>query len=364
VGTADVAFDDRYRRILRAAATRGGWTVGRQDVFLRRLRTPRKARTHGAGNARRRGRLVLRALRSLILAAADSPRVRRFVRRYGDRFGAKRFVAGETLDEFLTVAKAANTQGFAVAAGVLGEGVRTAQEADAAADRYCELLQIFHARGIDANVAFKLTHVGLDIDPELAFANASRIARTARDTGNTMRLDMEQSRYVDATLAIYRRLRAEYDCVGCVLQSYLYRSAGDLQSLLASGLNVRIVKGAYLEPPDAAYPKKSDVDAQYVRLAAQALERGQYTAIATHDTKIVDAMKRRAHELGLPKRGRFEFQLLYGIRTDVARELVREGYRVRLAIPFGQDWFPYLMRRLAERPANLAFVLRASLRRS
>lgn len=308
--------------------------------------------------------MVLRPLRSLILAAAGNAPVRRFVKRYGDRFGARRFVAGETREDFLTAARAANVQGFAVAAGILGEGVTTEAEASRAAARYCELLEIFATAGIDANVAFKLTHVGLDIDPELAFSNASRIAQTARDTANTIRLDMEQSRYVDPTLQMYRRLRKEYDCVGCVLQSYLYRSAGDLRDLLPGKPNIRIVKGAYLEPPSIAYPKKRDVDAAYVRMAQEALDGDGYTAIATHDAKIIAAVRAHAQQKGLPKRGRFEFQMLYGIASSHASALVRDGYRVRLAIPFGEDWFPYLMRRLAERPANLAFVLKGAFGRS
>ena len=305
----------------------------------------------------------MRALRSLILSAANSPRVGAFVRRYGDRFGAKRFVAGETLDEFLDVARTANEQGFAVAAGILGEGVTSAHEAGEATDRYCELLRIFRERGLDANVAFKATHVGLDVDPELAYENARRIAQTAAQTQNTMRLDMEQSSYVDRTLHLYRRLRSEFDNVGCVLQSYLYRSRADLRALLDLRPNIRIVKGAYLEPPDVAFAKKRDVDEQYVRLACEALDNGCYTAIATHDPAIVAKMCSFAEQKRIPKRGRFEFQMLYGIAVPAARELVAAGYRVRLAIPFGENWFPYLMRRLAERPANVAFVLKGMLRR-
>ncbi|HTX60272.1 MAG TPA: proline dehydrogenase family protein, partial [Verrucomicrobiae bacterium] len=243
----------------------------------------------------------------------------------------------------------------------LGEGVRDAAEATGAADRYCALLRTFARRGIDANVAFKLTHVGLDVDPELAFENAARIAQTARETHNTMRLDMEQSRYVGATLAIYRRLRERYDNVGFVLQSYLRRSGDDLDAALPLAPNVRLVKGAYLEPASLAYPDKRDVDASYVRLAQTALERGGYTAIATHDPRIVAHVEAFVRERAIPVRGRFEFQMLYGIATPLAKTLVERGYRVRLAVPFGDYWFPYLMRRLAERPANLAFFLRGAL---
>ena len=279
------------------------------------------------------------------------------------QLGAKRFVAGETADEFLDVAREVNAQGFAVACGILGEGVRSAGEATDAAEQYCALLHTFAAERIDANVAFKLTHVGLDIDPELAFENASRIAQTAQETGNTMRLDMEQSRYVDATLAIHRRLRERFGCVGFALQAYLRRSTDDLHAALPLQPNLRIVKGAYLEPPELAYPRKRDVDEQYVLLAETALSNPGYTAIATHDARIIEHVAQFAERTGLPKRGRFEFQMLYGIGGDLARDLVQRGYRVRLAVPFGGYWFPYLMRRLAERPANLAFFLKGAFAR-
>jgi proline dehydrogenase len=304
-----------------------------------------------------------RPLRAAILAAADNASVRRVVSRYGFRLGAKRFVAGESASDFLCVAQTCNAQGFAVACGILGEGVASADEARAAADQYCELLRTFAERGIDANVAFKLTHVGLDIDRELAFENASRIAQTALDTGNTMRLDMEQSRYVDDTLAIYGRLRERYSCVGAVLQSYLLRSMSDLRALLPLSPNLRIVKGAYLEPPSIAYANKSDVDANYVALVETALDAQGYTAIATHDRRIVEKVVHLVEQRAIPKRGRFEFQMLYGISTPFAQDLVRAGYRVRLAVPFGTYWFPYLMRRLAERPANLAFFLKGAFTR-
>jgi proline dehydrogenase len=246
---------------------------------------------------------------------------------------------------------------------MLGESVRERDETLAVTDEYCRLLRAFAGEGLDANVAFKLTHVGLDIDPELAFENASRIAGAAAASGKTVRMDMEQSRYVDPTLSIYRRLRERYDNVGFVLQSYLYRSAGDLTALLALAPNVRIVKGAYLESPDVAFPRKHDVDENYLKLAELALAHDGYTAIATHDARIIDCVERMAGNRGLPKRGRFEFQMLYGIAVPLARRVLESGYRVRLSIPYGEYWFPYLMRRLAERPANLAFFLKGAFTR-
>jgi proline dehydrogenase len=307
--------------------------------------------------------LLDRPLRAAILAAAGNGAVRRTVSRYGMQLGAKRFVAGETAEEFLPVARDANARGFAVACGILGEGVRDRAEAAAVADQYCTLLRTFAERNVDANVAFKLTHVGLGLDPGLAFDNAARIAQTARETGNTMRLDMEQSPYVDATLEIHRRLRAHWPCVGFALQSYLLRSRADLAAALALQPNVRIVKGAYLEPPAVAFARKRDVDDNFVELASLALSHDGYTAIATHDPAIVERVEAIVRANSLPLRGRFEFQLLYGIGAPLARRLLERGYRVRLAIPFGGEWFPYLMRRLAERPANLAFFLKGAFSR-
>jgi proline dehydrogenase len=304
-----------------------------------------------------------RPLRAVILAAADNTIVRRAVTRYGMRLGARRFVAGENAAQFLPVARGANAQGFAVAATILGESVRNREETLAVTDEYCALLRAFTEEGIDANVAFKLTHVGLDIDPELAFQNAARIAAAAQENGNTIRMDMEQSRYVDRTLDIYRRLKERYDGVGFVLQAYLYRSLADLAAMIPLAPNVRIVKGAYLETADVAYPRKRDVDENYVKLAELALSHAGYTAIATHDAKIIDRAAQFAMERGLPKRGRFEFQMLYGIAAPLARRVLEHGYRVRLSVPFGEYWFPYLMRRLAERPANVAFFLRGAFTR-
>ena len=295
--------------------------------------------------------------------AADSAMVRRAVTRYGMRLGARRFVAGETTDEFLAVARATTAQGFAVAGTVLGESVRDRNEADAVTQEYCALLRAFAREGLDANVAFKLTHVGLDLDPELAFSNAARIVAAADESGRTVRMDMEQSRYVDPTLSIYRRLRERFNNVGFVLQSYLYRSLGDLTAALPMAPNVRIVKGAYLEPANIAYPHKRDVDENYLKMAETALSHDGYTAIATHDPKIIDSVAAFAESRGIPKQGRFEFQLLYGIAAPLARRTLERGYRVRLSVSFGKNWFPYLMRRLAERPANVAFFLKGAFSR-
>ena len=280
------------------------------------------------------------------------------------RLGASRFVAGETVSDFIAVTKRANAKGFAVAAGILGEDTRDIEAAHVATDAYNELLRRIHDGAFDSTIALKTTHLGLKVDRELAFENIRSVAATARSLNNFMRLDMEQSKHVDDTLHIYRQLRGNaFNNVGFVLQAYLYRSLGDLDALLPLSPNVRIVKGAYLEPASVAFQNKADVDANYMRLIARSLRDGAYTAIATHDPAIIEAAIQLISQENT-SRDRFEFQLLYGISSRLAEQLLDRGYRVRLAIPFGSYWFPYLMRRLAERPANLGFFLRNAVSRS
>jgi proline dehydrogenase len=280
------------------------------------------------------------------------------------RLGASRFVAGETAEEFIGAARRANSDGFAIAAGILGEDTQDRQAAVAAAASYIDLLQRIDRNAIDSTLSLKVTHLGLNVDKQLTFENVASVATTARALNNFVRLDMEQSRHVDDTLAIYRRLRSEdFENVGFVLQSYLYRSLDDLASLLPLGTNVRIVKGAYLEPASVAYQNKSDVDVNYMRLLARSLRSGTFTAVATHDPTIIEAVLHLIDDHKIPH-DRLEFQMLYGISTRLAATLRARGHRVRLATPFGSYWFPYLMRRLAERPANLGFFLRNALVRS
>ena len=297
-------------------------------------------------------------MRSLILAAADDPRVRRFVGRYGMRLGAARFVAGETLDEAVPVLRGLNERGLAANTALLGEGVRDRAETETVVAAYEQVLDRLAAEGLRCNVAVKLTHLGLDIDEALAQANLARLLDRAATLGNTIRIDMEQSAYVDATLRIYRALRTSgRDNVGCVLQAYLYRSEQDLEELLPLAPNLRIVKGAYLEPPELAYPRKADVDAAYARLLERAFAGDGYTAVATHDERLID------HALGLGReRDRFELQMLYGVRPGLQVDLAARGLTVRIATPYGPEWYPYLMRRLGERPANLLFLARNLLR--
>ena len=302
-------------------------------------------------------------MRSALLGAADNRRLRRFMYRHGMSLGARRFVAGETLDEFLAVVRTVNERGFSVACGLLGEDVRDRADAAEVVREYRRILTAFAAEGLRSNVALKLTHLGLAISPELAQENLTAIVEQARSFGNFVRVDMEQSAHTDATLAIYRTLRtAGHSNLGTVLQAYLHRSDDDLRSLFALEPNLRLVKGAYLEPASIAYQKKAQVDRAYVRMIEAALMRDPFTAIATHDQRVIEHALAFIKLHAIPGE-RFEFQMLYGVRPKLQAELLARGHKVRLAIPFGSQWYPYLVRRLAERPANLFFFLGTLWRR-
>jgi proline dehydrogenase len=302
-------------------------------------------------------------LRRAILATATNRPLQRFVRRYGMRLGASRFVGGETLDEIVVTLRALNGRGLRANTTLLGEGIRDEAAATVVAATYEEILQRLADEGLQANVALKLTHLGLALDEELAFQNVAQVVSRAAVLGNFIRVDMEESAWVDATLRIYRRLReAGHDNVGTVLQSYLYRSEDDLAALLPLRPNLRIVKGAYLEPPDLAYPRKQDVDAAYGRLLERMLREGSFTAVATHDERLIEHTISFARREGIDG-GRFEFQMLYGVRPQLQLDLVRRGFGVRVATPFGPEWYLYLIRRLAERPANVLFFARSLVRR-
>ena len=302
-------------------------------------------------------------LRSVILRAADDRHVRRFMGKYGMRLGAARFVAGETLDECVAVLRRLADQGLHANTTLLGESVRDRAEAEGVADEYGRILERIHAEQLPCNVALKLTHLGLELDEELAYANVERVVQVAERLESFVRIDMEQSSVLDATLRIYRRLRdAGHERVGTVLQSYLFRTEADLESLMPLRPNLRFVKGAYLEPPEIAYRDKADVDAAYRRLVETALRGGTYAAVATHDESLIEHCIAFAERDGIG-RDRFEFQMLYGVRPGLQLDLMRRGYKVLVATPFGPEWYPYLMRRLAERPANLGFFARNLLRR-
>jgi proline dehydrogenase len=309
------------------------------------------------------GRAVNGALRKAILASSGNARVRGFAAKHGLRLGASRFVAGEDLDGCVTVLRRLNERGLYANTTLLGEDVLEEAEALEVVDEYVTILVRLRDEELRANVALKLTHLGLDIDEEFAYANVERIVERAAELGNFIRIDMEYSALVDPTLRIYRRLReAGLENVGTVLQSYLYRTPDDLESLLPLAPNLRFVKGAYLEPDSVAYPKKEDVDGAYLRLVERSLAGGGYTAIATHDERMIEHALAFARREGVG-RDRFELQMLYGVRPQLQLDLAARGYKVLVATPFGPEWFPFFARRLAERPANLTFVARNLIRR-
>jgi proline dehydrogenase len=263
----------------------------------------------------------------------------------------------------LRVVRAVNDHGFVVAAGLLGEGIQAERDAASVVHEYQHILRRIANLNLQSNIALKLTHLGLSIREQLALDNVRTIADEAKQLGNFVRMDMEQSAFTDATLSIYRQLRDDGRTnVGTVLQAYLRRSEADLRSLLALQPNLRLVKGAYLEPAEIAFPKKADVDRNYLCLIEIALSSPGFTAIATHDQAIIEQTIALTNKMRLGPE-RFEFQMLYGVRPKLQERLRDRGYRVRLAIPFGSQWYPYLMRRLAERPANLFFFLGTLWRR-
>ena len=300
-------------------------------------------------------------LRQFILNVAGSPSVSRFATRYGKHLGAHRFYAGETLEQTIEVVRRLNGQNITVTIDHLGESVATADEASRQADVYVDILHAVAEAKVDANVSIKLTQMGLDVGREECLSNMQRIVAAAQQTGNFVRIDMEDSLHTDATLAIVHELRKTYQRIGTVLQAYLFRTQNDLALLAAEGITVRIVKGAYLEPPTVAFPLKSDVDQNYLRLVDMALRANLYVAIATHDEQIIQEIEGWVRERHIPP-DRFEFQMLYGIRMSRQRELAAQGYRVRCYVTYGTDWYAYYTRRLAERPANVFFILRSLVR--
>lgn len=294
-------------------------------------------------------------LRQVLMRLSGEPRLREMtLHNPMMRSMARRFVAGETLPEAIAVVRQINHRGMTATLDHLGENVSTEREAAAAADDYCGILAAIAESGVDSNVSLKLTHMGLDLGEDVAYRNTRRVVEAARH--NFVRIDMESSDYVDRTLEVFRRLFRDFSNVGVVIQSALYRSEADVRDLVEMGARVRLVKGAYLEPASVAYQDKAEVDAAYIRLMQQLLSGGNYPAIATHDPRMIAATEQYAQREGI-ERSSYEFQMLYGIRRDLQARLTREGYRMRIYVPFGTEWYPYLMRRMAERPANLMFVV-------
>lgn len=297
-------------------------------------------------------------LRTLLLQLSQSRALAAWLTR--NRFArrmSRRFVAGETLEEACAAARACNQRGMSATLDHLGENVTNPDQARRAQQTYLRIFDCIEQQQLQANVSLKLTQLGLDLDMEFCARLLEPVVRRAEACGSFVRIDMESSAYTERTLQLCKRMRAISPAVGAVIQSYLYRSEQDIRELIALGCRIRLCKGAYKEPPQIAFPRKADVDANFIRLMQMLLSSDLYHAIATHDPRMIQATKdfARIRSIGPD---RFEFQMLYGIRPDLQQQLVREGYRVRIYIPFGRDWFPYFMRRLAERPANLFFLLK------
>ena len=305
-------------------------------------------------------------MRHGLLWLSEQPKVFNFVRRNRlARKFASRFVAGETIDEAVRAARDLRERGISPSLDLLGESVSVEAEAVAARDQYLEMLDRMAAQGVEVNVSVKLTQMGFDIGEDLCHANMTRILDKARQLRGFVRLDMEGSAYTQRTLDFFvHRLFGTYGAhCGVVIQSALRRSEQDIENLIAMKARVRLCKGAYLEPASVAFPAKADVDQNYVRLMERLLLKGNYPGIATHDQAIIQHARQfvRRQEIGAD---RFEFQMLYGVRRDLQTRLRQTGYHMRVYIPFGTQWYPYLMRRLAERPANIAFILGNLIRES
>lgn len=296
-------------------------------------------------------------LRNVFQSLGKSRSANRLAKKYGLRFGAARFVAGETIKQSIDAVSGLNKDGRIATLDHLGEFVFSEEEATLSADMCIQTLDAIASSGVQSNLSLKMTSLGLDISRELCVNNMRRILNRARQYGNFVRIDMEDYAHCQVSLDIYRELREEFDNVGIVIQAYLFRTEQDIQDLSALSANLRLVKGAYKESPQVAFPEKKDVDENYKKIILMHLKNGHYTAVASHDEAIINFTKQFVTENGI-SRDQFEFQMLYGICEEMQKQLVKEGYRVRVYVPYGVDWFGYFMRRLAERPANAWFVLK------
>jgi proline dehydrogenase len=301
-------------------------------------------------------------LKDTLLYLAHNEHIRDFViHNKATRGVSRRFVAGETLGEAVQATRVLNQRGIQVALDLLGENVSDAAEARGAARNYIDVLDSIKQHSIDANISVKLTALGLDISQDLCEQNMRMILEYARELNIFVCIDMEGSDYTERTVDITLRLHQEFSLVGTVIQAYLYRSKEDIDRLIEQGVRVRLVKGAYKEPPTIAFQDKAEVDRNYVQLMMMLLARGNFPAIASHDEPIIDSACKFVRDHGISKSA-FEFQMLYGIRRDLQDKLVKQGYNMRVYVPYGSQWYPYLMRRMAERPANLMFVMSNMLR--
>jgi proline dehydrogenase len=300
--------------------------------------------------------------KNFFLFLAQNKGFNKMAKKYGLRFGAGRFVAGETLSTAMNTIKELNDQGLMVTLDHLGEFVDAEEEIAAMADHCIDALESMGREHVDSNLSLKLTSMGLGISQDLCLRHMRRILSTAEKHNNFVRIDMENYPYIEQTIDIYRTLRKDFDNFGLVIQAYLYRSVQDIQDLAEYDINLRLVKGAYKESAEVAYPDKQDVDENFKKIIELQLLNGNYAAVATHDEQIIEHTKRFVKQHNI-SREKFEFQMLYGIRTQLQKQLVEEGYRVRVYVPYGRDWYGYFMRRLAERPANVGFVVKGMLKK-
>ncbi|KOR85380.1 proline dehydrogenase [Bacillus sp. FJAT-22058] len=298
-----------------------------------------------------------RILKNLFLFLSKNKAMTQAAKKYGLRFGASRFVAGESLDMACDVIAELNRKGLAVTIDYLGEFIEDEQEAGKMAEECIEAIRMIGTNELDSQLSLKLTSMGLDVYEQVVMNNMRRILDEARVHRVFVTLDMEDFPRCQPTLDVFKTLKSEYNELGTVIQAYLYRTERDIEELDAYHPNLRLVKGAYKEPRDVAFPEKKDVDENFKKIIKKHMQNGNYTAVATHDDKIIDYTRDLVKDQGIP-RDSFEFQMLYGIRTEKQLELAKEGYKVRVYVPYGTDWYGYFMRRLAERPANIAFVLK------
>ncbi len=297
-------------------------------------------------------------LKNFFLFLSKNQGLNKAAKKWGLRFGARRVVAGETIAEAIRGVRELNQKGLVCTLDHLGEFVFSVEEANESADYCMKTIEAIYESKVDCNLSLKMTQLGLDISRDLCVSNMRRILDTAKQCGNIfVRIDMEDYAHNQVTLEILHELLQDYDNVGTVIQAYLYKSENDVEAVKDKQVNLRLVKGAYKESPEVAYPAKTDVDENYKKIIKQHLQNGNYAAIATHDDSIIAYVKQLEKELGI-SRDQFEFQMLYGIRPQSQLDLAKEGYKMRVYVPYGNDWYGYFMRRLAERPANVAFVIK------
>lgn len=301
--------------------------------------------------------------RKIVLTIARNKSVTKLATKHGMKLGAKRFIAGESLEQAAEMVKKLNNEGLIATLDHVGESVSTKEEATHATEEAMRIFEIIDEYQLNSNVSVKLTQLGLNLDQEFCYENMDKIVAKAKEHNNFVRIDIEDSPVVDITVDIFKRVLKKYgkEHVGLVLQSYLYRTENDVEELGKLGATLRIVKGAYKEPKEVAFPLKKDVDDNFNKVVAIHLKNGIHTAIASHDEKIIEETKRFAKENNIPNE-LFEFQMLYGIRNALQRQLVSEGYTVRVYTPYGQHWYPYFSRRIAERPANGLFIIKAMIK--